>query len=197
MKKFIVSLTAGLITGSALVALAQPANFSGSALNPATRTQSDVATAVANTAILQDQSKIPDQDNRVGYVSVLFDVANQGGTGSIDIGPVVPDGTVVVGGQAHVVTAVAPAAAATNTAISLQASGDLKAAATSIGSAGLVSLIPSTASVSIPSGTNASTASVTFSPIVVTGENSRITFDFGSDATQGVVLVHLDLIKVQ
>ena len=195
MKKF-VSVFAGLVVAASIV-VAQPANFSGSSLNPATRTQSDVASAAANTAILQDQSKIPDQDNRVGYLSVLFDVANQGGTGSVDIGPVVPVGTVVVGGRAHVVTAFTPAAAATNTAFSLQAAGDLKAAATSLGSAGLVSLIPSTASVAIPEGTNSSTASVTFSPIVVTGENSRVTFAFGSTATQGVALVHLDLLKVQ
>lgn len=195
MKKFIVSLAAGLVAGSSLVAVAQ-SNFGGSALNPATRTLSDVASAAANTAVLQDQSKIPDQDSRVGYLSVLFDVANQGGTGSIDIGPVVPAGTVVVEGRAHVVTPVAPAAAATNTAISLQSSGDIKAAATSLGSAGLVSLIPSTASVTIPGGTNESTAVVSTSPVVVTAD-STVTFDFGSDATQGVVLVHLDLIKVQ
>lgn len=195
MKKF-VSVFAGLIAAASIV-VAQPANFGGSALNPVTRTQDTLATAAANTAILQDQSKIPDQDNRTGYLSVLFDVSKQGGTGSIDIGPVVPVGTVVVGGRAHVVTPFTPTAAGTNTAFSLQAAGDLKAAATSLASAGLVSLIPSTASVSIPEGTNASTASVTFAPIVVTGANSRVTFAFGSAATQGVALVHLDLIKVQ
>jgi hypothetical protein len=196
MKK-IIAVFAGMVIGFSAIVVAQPANFSGSALNPATRVQSDTAAAVANTAILQDQSKIPDQDNRTGYLSVLFDVSKQGGTGSIDIGPVVPVGTVVVGGRAHVVTAFTPAAAATNTVISLQASADLKAAATTLGSVDLVSLIPSTATVSIPEGTNAATASVTFAPIVVTGANSRVTFSFGSTATQGVALVHLDLVKVQ
>jgi len=194
MKK-ILSVFAVLIVAS-IVAVAQ-SNFNGSDLNPATRTLADDAAAAANTAILQDQSKIPDQDNRVGYLTVLFDVSKQGGTGSISLDPVVPVGTVVVGGRAHVVTAFTPAAAGTNTAIKLQAAGDLKAASTSFASAGLVSLIPSTATVSIPAGTNASTASVSFNPIVVTGASSRVTFEFGSTATQGVALVHLDLIKVQ
>jgi hypothetical protein len=211
MKK-IVSVLAGLVIGSASFVIAQPANFSGSALNPATTTQSAIAAAAANPAILQDQSKLPDQDNRSGYLTVLFNVAVDGGSGTVDAGPVIPAGTAVVGGFAHVVTAFTPAAAATNLALTVQAAGDLKPVATSFGTTGLKRLVPSS-DVALTLGTTnittvvdgttntytvlTSATGAVGSPIVVTGSQSQVSFAFGSAATQGVALVHLDLIKVQ
>jgi hypothetical protein len=185
MKKFIAILS-GILLGSAVSVVAQV-----------------------------DQSKLPDQDNRSGYLSVLVDVSVDGGTGSVDVGPVLPAGTAVVGGFAHVVTPFTPAAAATNTAFTIQAAGDLKAVTSTLASAGLVALKPSAGSTFVtgltlqtaPLGTNgnavvtnvvaATGAAISGTPIVVTGANSRVTFAYGSAATQGVALVFLDLVKVQ
>ncbi len=174
MKKF-VSVFAGLVAAASIV-VAQPANFGGSALNPVTRTQSDLATAAANTAILQDQSKLPDQDNRSGYLSVLVNVANDGGSGTVNVGPLIPAGTAVVDGWAHVVTAFTPAAGATNVAFTVASAGDVKPVATSLATTGLKDLVASS--------------------FAVTSED-QLSLVYGNDATQGVVLVHLDLIKVQ
>jgi hypothetical protein len=182
MKKFI-AIVSGLLLGAVVSVTAQ-------------EVLSDMAARIANPAVVQDQSKLPNQDNRSGYLSVLVNVAVDGGSGSVDVGPVLPAGTAVVGGYAHVIAPFLPAAAATNTAFTIQAAADLKAVTTSLANAGLVALKPSISTVTI-TATSATPVVVSSSPIVVTGDNSRVTFVYGSAATSGVALLHLDLIKVQ
>jgi len=136
MKKFI-AIVSGLLLGAVVSANAQT-------------TLSAVAASIANPAVVQDQSKLPDQDNRTGYLAAWLDVAALGtGSGDIDVGPYIPAGTLVVGGYVHVAQAFLPATATAVTnggALTIQASADLLAAGTSLASTGIKYLKPSAAS---------------------------------------------------
>lgn len=253
MKKVFSMLVAAFVTAGALVASAQ-------------QTQSALASSVANTAVVQDQSKLPSQDNRQGYLIAWFDVENNtdvAASANVDLGPYLPAGTAVVGGYAHVVEALLPAASATNVAVSIQAAGDLLPAGNQFASTGLKALVPSGSSTVLASATpqSAVVAAVTSATaqfdtisvitnlvlefnagnvtnviaqtaninsitnvanatanvnsitniatttasaltagnsVVVTGATSKVTIDLGSTApTSGVVMVYLDLVKVQ
>ena len=171
-------------------------------LQPDTRTQSALSALARDTSIIQDQSKIPDQDNRTGYLSVLYDVSVHGGSGVIDLGPALPAGVAVVGGFAHVVSAIQPATA-TN-ALHIVAANDLLTAGTTLNSAGLKQLIPGSASftvgpVVIANETNTLvTAASVAAPVVTTADNNQLRLTWtGSAATNGTVFIVLDLIKFQ
>lgn len=214
MKKYIYIAVAALVLGLGISAVAQ-------------QTLETFASSIANTAVVQDQSKLPDQDNRRGYLSVFVDIADLDDvSGAVEVGPYLPEGSLVIGGYAHVVQAVLPATAslATNGSITLQSSADLLAAGTSLGSTGVKYLKPSGAptllsditpqSVTITNINGASTnlysvvtnitettASTAYggASILVTGATSKVAFDMGTQVapTSGVILLVLDLIKVQ
>lgn len=196
MKKVFSMLVAAFVTAGALVASAQ-------------QTQSALATSVYNPAVVQDQSKLPDQDNRFGYLATWLDVdAMDLSTGDVDVGPYLPAGTLVVGGYAHVAEAILPATAtlATNGSITIQAAGDLLAVGTDLGTTGIKYLKPSGTGTFV-TGITLQTVAVTNSaseanfpatlvtnavvttgstygganaPILVTGATSKVTFNLGS-----------------
>lgn len=148
-------------------------------LQPATRTQSALSTLARDTSIIQDQSQIPDQDNRVGYLSAIYNVAVHGGTGVVNLGPEIPVGTAVSRGWIHVVEAIAPATSTNSLGVATAV--DVLAAGTTLNAVGLKAA-----------------AAVDAAPIVTTADNNQVTLNItGSAATNGVFLVVLELIKLQ
>lgn len=183
MKKTIQILAALLVLG--LVAAA-----------PAQTLLSTIAAGARDTTVQEDQSKLPDQDNRVGYMSFLYNVADHGGTGTVAIGPALGDNVAIRGGFAQVVTAVTPATA-TNSLGVLNAS-DLLATGTTLQSTGLKALNQASASYVIAAGTATNTILSLKAPIETSSASNQVNVTWtGATATQGVFLVVLDLLKIQ
>jgi hypothetical protein len=146
-------------------------------LNPATRTLTQLAALARDVEVIQDQSKLPDQDTRVGYMSALYDFAVHGGSGVIDLGPALPAGTAVVGGVVHVQTALSAGATA---ALHIVGANDVYSAGSGFQSAGLKAVVPTRAA-----------------PLLVAASaKAKLTLS-GTDATAGRILVVLELVKVQ
>ena len=190
MKKIALFLIASLFASAAAFAVTVT-NADGTVIT--TTLLSETAAAVRDTAIVQDQSKLPDQDNRTGYLSFLYNVANDGGTGSINIGPALPAGTAIKSGYAQVITAITPSTA-TNS-FGLLNTTDLMPAGTTLQSTGLKPLNIASASYF---GPVTNTVLSLKAPVVSTAASNQVMLTFtGSAATQGVVYVVLDLFKVQ
>ncbi len=141
-------------------------------------TSTPLSSLVRDKSVIQDQSRIPDQDNRSGYAVMIWDFGVQGGAdgSKIKLGPVLPKGTAVIGGYAQVITAVA--GAATDIKFNLVVSEDLKAAATTLATPGFVALKPP--------GTALDAA------ILLTADK-QVELEFGAAATAGAVLIYLEL----
>ena len=207
MKKFTQILIAAVAFSLALSASAQT-------------TLSTIAASVRDSAAIEDQSKLPSQENRIGYMSALYDVEVLGGSGAVEFGPALPDNCAVVGGRLIVVEAVLPATA-TN-ALHLQTANDLLAAGTTLQSTGLKTLAAGSyetaptlqyapiltnvfnnvtnvfRAVTNVSSTTVSQSLLSQSPIVTTDATRRATATWtGATATQGVFFVVLDLVKLQ
>lgn len=193
MKKIALFLIASLFASAAAFAVTVT-NTDGTVIT--TPLLSETAASVRNTAIVQDQSKLPDQDNRTGYLSFLYNVANDGGTGSINIGPALPAGTAIKSGYAQVITAIAPATA-TNS-FGLLNTTDLMSGGTTLQSTGLKPLNIASAAYVTSDSTATNTILSLKAPVVSTAASNQVMLTFtGSSATQGVVYVVLDLFKVQ
>ena len=172
MKKLISKLVVGCLAfGVAISVFAQ--------LQPDTRTQSALSALVRDTSIIQDQSRLPDQDDRVGYLSAMYNVAVHGGSGVLDLGPKIPAGTVVTRGWVHVVEAIAPATSTNSLGIATAV--DVLAAGTTLNSTGLKAA-----------------AAVNTTDILTTADNNQLQLNItGSTATNGIFFVVLELIKLQ
>lgn len=193
MKKIALFLIASLFASVSAFAVTVT-NTDGTVIT--TTLLSETAAAVRDTAIVQDQSKLPDQDNRTGYLSFLYNVANDGGTGSINIGPALPAGTAIKSGYAQVITAITPSTA-TNS-FGLLNTTDLMSAGTTLQSTGLKPLNIASAAYVTSGSTATNTILSLKAPVVSTAASNQVLLTFtGSAATQGVVYVVLDLFKVQ
>lgn len=195
MKKFIQFTIAALVLG--LVASASAVTVTNADGTTFTvTTLSEVAAAKRVATIVEDQSKLPDQSNRRGYVLAKYDVAVDGGTGAIEIGPALPDNCAVLGGYAQVVTAILPATA-TN-ALHIVNANDLLTAGTSLQSTGFKALNQASASYINAAGDATNTVLSLKAPIQTANAAEKVTLTFtGSTATQGVVYVWLDLLQMQ
>lgn len=195
-KQILVGLVAFGVVVSAFAQLTIP-----------TRTQDGLSALARDASVVQEQSQIPDQDNRVGYLVAKYDFSLDGGSGNVDLGAALPKGVTVTKGVAQVITPILPVTS-TN-ALSLQNAGDLLAAGTTLHSAGIKTLAPGATTVSSASlvytdGASAVqtqtvvTATSVAAPVLVTNTAENVTFAVtGSAATQGVVFVYLDLLYTQ
>ena len=175
MKKFLIGM---FIIGLALSASAATVtNADGTTFTIATL--AETAAAERDATVVQDQSKIPDQSNREGYLSYIYDVAADGGSGTVYFGPELGDNVVVVGGFDQVLTAVTPATA-TN-ALGVTAAADVLAAGTTLNATGIDLLAAAAAA----------------PPITASATSRAFVTWTGSTATQGVFLVHMKLVKAQ
>lgn len=155
-----------------------------------TRTQGEVSgddststplnALVRDKKIVHDQSRIPDQGNRSGYAVMIWDFEVHGGANGdkINIGPVLPKGTAVIGGYAQVITAVADGTAATSVKFNLAGDEDIKAAATTLATPGFVAIKPPGAALA---------------DAILLSEDKQVELEFGAVATAGVVLIYLEL----
>lgn len=195
MKKFIQFTIAALVLGFVASASAVTVtNADGTTFT--VTTLSEVAAAERVATIVEDQSKLPDQNNRRGYVLAKYDAAVDGGTGAIEIGPALPDNCAVLGGYAQVVTAILPATA-TN-ALHIVNANDLLTAGTSLQSTGFKALNQASASYINAAGDATNTVLSLKAPIQTANASEKVTLTFtGSTATQGVVYVWLDLLQMQ
>lgn len=178
MKKITQSLIALLVLGFvASASAATVTNADGTTFT--VTTLSEVAAAERSAAIAEDQSKLPSQENRGGYLYYVYDVARDGGSGTVQIGPDLGDNVIAHAGFAQVITAVLPATA-TNS-LGINTAVDVLAAGTTFQATGID---PLAAVVSVPVLTDAATdaLSVTWT---------------GATATQGVFAIYLELIKGQ
>jgi hypothetical protein len=194
MKKFIQFTIAALVIG--LVASASAVTVTNADGTTFTvNTLSEVAAAERVATIVEDQSKLPDQSNRRGYVLAKYDAAVDGGTGAIEIGPALPANCAVLGGYAQVVTAISPATA-TN-ALHIVSANDLLTAGTTLQSTGFKALNQASASYVTPDGVTNTVLSLK-APIQTANATEKVTLTItGSTATQGVVYVWLDLLQMQ
>ena len=194
MKKILAIASALLVLG-----VLSPA-FGVTVTNPdgttfTVATLEETAAAVRDATVVEDQSRLPDQNNRRGYVLAKYDVAVDGGTGAIEIGPALPDNCAVLGGYAQVVTAILPATA-TN-ALHIVSANDLMTAGTTLQSTGFKALNQASASYVTSDGVTNTVLSLK-APIQTTSATEKVTLTFtGSTATQGVVYVWLDLLQMQ
>ena len=218
MKKFTKSILAVLAFGLCLSAQAATVtNADGTTFT--VNVLSEDAATLRNATVLQEQSKIPDQDNRFGYLVAKYDVEVDGGTGAVEFGATIPDNVAVVGGYVYVAEAVLPATA--TQAIHLVAANDLLAAGTTLQSTGLKRLGASTALsaltlqtktftnvfngvtnvivavTNVESTSGALTSTLPAAPVYSTSDDQLDVTWTGSTATQGVFFVVLDLIKMQ
>lgn len=189
------------------------------------QTVTTTADTARDTTIRQDQSQYPDQDNRTGYAVRWYDFSVDGGAvGTIQLGEALPDNVAIVGGYAQVITAILPATS-TN-AIQIETAGDILAAGTTLNTTGLKKLVPqaqtgtfvssvtptttelvyesdgsgtlATQTVVTAVASATATASTAVTPIQVDGTTETVDFVIsGSAATQGVVMVVLDLLQLQ
>ena len=177
-------------------------------VSSAQTTVSALAQSVADTSVVQDQSKLPDQDNRQGYFFALYDVAVHGGSvGTIELGDAFPDNVLVKGGYIQVITPIAPATSTGS--VSLASADDLLTTGTSLQSAGLIAVTPgkwvvattTTNAMYNLTASNAVVNSVTLSQnagILTANATNTVKFAItGSAATQGVFAVLLDLERYQ
>ena len=194
MKKLIQFTIAALVIG--LVASASAVTVTNADGTTFTvNTLSEVAAAERVATIVEDQSKLPDQSNRRGYVLAKYDAAVDGGTGAIEIGPALPANCAVLGGYAQVVTAISPATA-TN-ALHIVSANDLMTAGTTLQSTGFKALNQASASYVTPDGVTNTVLSLK-ALIQTANATEKVTLTFtGSTATQGVVYVWLDLLQMQ
>lgn len=157
---------------------------------------SETASTTRDATINQDQSKLPTQDSRQGYLVAKYDVAVDGGSGTIYLGPALPDNCVILDGYAQVVTAILPATA-TN-ALSIVSADDLLTAGTTLQSTGFKALNQASAAYIISGGTATNTVLSLKAPIQTATATNKVALTFtGSTATQGVVYVYLDLVQMQ
>lgn len=198
MKK-ILGILATVLTAGALFAQTQTTN-----------TLATQAAAYRDATIIQDQSKIPDQDNRVGYLFAWYDVAKHGGAvGTVALSEALPDNTLIRDGYVQVITPIAPA---TSTgAVGVVTAGDLIADGTTLQTAGFYDIVPNVWSITTAStnavedGAHSATNLVLVSATIAQAADiqlatatNRVEFDIsGSAATQGVFAVYLDLIYAQ
>ena len=195
MKKFTQFIIALLVLGFVASASAVTVtNADGTTFTVATL--SEVAAGARDASIVEDQSRLPDQNNRRGYVLAKYDVAVSGGTGAIEIGPALPDNCLVLNGYAQVVTAILPATA-TN-ALSIVSADDLMKAGTTLQSTGFKPLNIASASYVAAAGNPTNTVLSLKAPIQTASAAEKVTLTLtGSTATQGVVYVYLDLLQMQ
>lgn len=218
MKKFTKSILAVLAFGLCLSAQAATVtNADGTTFTVGVLSES--AATLRDATVLQEQSQIPDQDNRFGYLIAKYDVEVDGGTGAVEFGATIPDNTAVVGGYVYVAEAVLPATA--TQAIHLVSANDLLTAGTTLQSTGLFRLGASTALSAVTLqrqiitnvfndvtnvvpvvtnvvGTSGALAStLPAAPVYSTSDDQIDVTWTGSTATQGVFFVVLDLIKMQ
>lgn len=199
---------------AALIVLALVASVSAQTLLTTT------AAAVRDASVQEDQSKLPDQNSRSGYLMATYDVEVNGGTaGAIDFGPALPDNTAIVGGYIVVTEAVLPSTY-TNS-IGFLTATDILAAGTALGSTGLV--IPGTSTrlasiasqssiitnmgtgytnvltvvTNVSSTAGAGLTSLIGAPVVSTNATDRLSVTWGAAVTQGVFHVYLDTVKLQ
>jgi hypothetical protein len=145
-------------------------------LTIATRTQTQLAALARDAEIVQDQSRMPSQDIRVGYASMLFDAAVHGSAGVIELGSALPAGVAVVGGVVHVQTALTSGATA---ALHIVGANDVYSAGSGFQTTGLKAVVPSR----------------TAPLLVATGAKVKLTLS-GTAAAAGKLLVVLELVKV-
>lgn len=195
MKKILAIASALLVLGALVPAFgATVTNADGTTFTINTLEETAAAGRVAT--IVEDQSRLPDQNNRRGYVLAKYDCAVHGGTGAIEIGPALPDNCAVLGGYAQVVTAILPATA-TN-ALHIVNANDLLTAGTSLQSTGFKALNQASASYINAAGDATNTVLSLKAPIQTASATEKVTLTFtGSTATQGVVYVWLDLVQMQ
>ena len=175
MKKFLIGL---FILGLAMSASAVTVtNADGTTFTVATL--GETADSVRDATVVEDQSMLPHQNDREGYLSYVYDVAVDGGSGTVYFGPELGDNVVVVGGFDQVLTAVTPATA-TN-ALGVTAAADVLAAGTTLNATGIDLLAAAAAA----------------PPITTAATNRAFVTWTGSTATQGVFLVHMKLVKAQ
>ena len=189
MNKLISKLVVGCLAfGVAVSVFAQ--------LQPATRTQSALGALVRDVSIVEEQSNIPDQSSRVGYLIARYDVATDGGAqGAYQIGPELPVGMLVVGGYAQVVTGFATNT--TRVALSVQTANDLLSA-TDVSSPGVHRLAPSDKSFVVPITPDGDTVTTLASPIQIATTPKRVTVTVSeADATSGTLFVYLELMYLQ
>ena len=154
------------------------------------------AATFRDTDIQEDQSKIPDQSNREGYLAYVFDVARDGGSGAIKVGPVLPDNMAIVDGFVQVTTAFTPANATNTVAFSVEGANDLLAATQM--TAGLHMLNRASASYRIAEGTATNTVVSLKAPVVTTTATRKLTLTFaGAPATNGTAYIWLKLVQAQ
>lgn len=195
MKKFIQFAGAALLFGALALSAQAVTVTNADGTTFTVTTLEEVAADVRSASIQEDQSKLPDQNNRRGYVLAKYDAAVDGGTGAIEIGPALPDNVAVLGGYAQVVTAILPATA-TN-ALHIVSANDLLTAGTSLQSTGFKALNQASASYVTPDSVTNTVLSLK-APIQTTSATEKVTLTFtGSTATQGVVYVWLDLVQMQ
>lgn len=178
MKKILAIASALLVLGALLPAFGVTVtNADGTTFTVATL--AETAAGVRDAAIQEDQSKLPTDQNREGYLSYVYDVARDGGSGTVAIGPALGDNVIVWSGIDQVYTPVTPATA-TNS-LGILSAVDVLAAGTTLNAAGIDSL-----------------AAVVSAPVATTAASNQLNITWtGSTATQGVFLVHLKLIKGQ
>ena len=218
MKKFTKSILAVLAFGLCLSAQAATVtNADGTTFT--VNVLSESAATLRDATVLQEQSQIPDQDNRFGYLIAKYDVEVDGGTGAVEFGATIPDNVAVVGGYVYVAEAVLPATA--TQAIHLVSANDLLTAGTTLQSTGLKRLGASTALsaltlqtktftnvfndvtnvivavTNVASTSGALTSTLPAAPVYSTSDDQLDVTWTGSTATQGVFFVVLDLIKMQ
>ena len=178
MKKILAIASLALVLGALVPAFGVTVtNADGTTFTVATL--AETAAAERDAAIVEDQSKLPSDQNREGYLSYIYDVAVDGGSGTVYFGPALGDNVVVVGGFDQVLTAVTPATA-TN-AIGVTAAADVLAAGTTLNATGIDLLAAAAAA----------------PPITTAATNRAFLTWTGSTATQGVFLVHMKLVKAQ
>jgi hypothetical protein len=194
MKKILAIASALLVLGALVPAFgATVTNADGTTFTINTLEETAAAGRVAT--IVEDQSRLPDQNNRRGYVLAKYDYAVHGGTGAIEFGPALPDNVAVLGGYAQVVTAILPATA-TN-ALHIVNANDLLTAGTSLQSTGFKALNQASASYVTPDSVTNTVLSLK-APIQTASATEKVTLTLtGSTATQGVVYVWLDLVQMQ
>lgn len=154
-----------------------------------TNTLATQAAAYRDSTIIADQNQIPDQDNRSGYLFVVYNFAKHGGAvGTYALSDALPNNTYVKDGYVQVITPISPA---TSTgALSVVTSGDLIAEGTTLQSAGITAVTPGSLTSGVTNGVNAG--------IVTATSTNRVEFSItGSAATAGVFVVRLNLDQVQ
>ncbi len=188
MKKLIQFTIAALVLGLVASATAQ--------LVPDPVTLDARAATFRDTDIQEDQSKIPDQSDRVGYLSFTYSVPRDGGTGVIDIGPLLPVGTAVRGGFVQTTTAVLPETA--TSAVHVVSANDLLPAGRNMQATGVTLLNVASASYATDPAGSTNTVLSLKAPLVTTASARQVKLTWsGSTATTGVFQIYLDLVKVQ